>query len=211
MFAVPFPNDRWGVILIARQWKSSRRPPHVVFVYGFDLCLSSPSIKVNELHVDICGAVYMQLASDLRAWDGTWTLIGKLPAFRPEDWPIPPQANEWGGGPPVRGEELFVLLTHENNDYSARSEEVFTDASGRMINYDDYVMLPKAFGLGDGGVIDKFFPKAVLDPMYYSRYQITPEKLEAWKRVTRRIRAFRGKEHEKMLKKLFGTSKPPED
>jgi hypothetical protein len=177
-------------------------------VYGFPWEFDAPPTEAILAKIKITNAIYLDVASDLGAWDQTWHRIGRLPAFRIEDWPVPPMAQLNGNVPwPGRYEEIGVCIKAQG-DGEAPPSAMFWDTDSKVIIYDDYRQLPRYKGLGDGAWIQVTLPMAIRDKFWLHYYRVTPARLALWSRVTNRILESSDPAYTLTIRRQFGEVAP---
>jgi hypothetical protein len=87
VFAVPLTEDVQAIGIIARvdRKKGTRRKPYITFAYFFGPYLATQEIgKLTPR-----GSVMRYMCSILCIYEGKWPIIGKIPNWKREDWPLP--------------------------------------------------------------------------------------------------------------------------
>jgi hypothetical protein len=85
---VPLNADLVSVGVIARidRKKNSRRKPYIVFAYFFGPYKKVP-IEFERLKAD--DAVLRLMCSILYIYNGKWQIIGNMPNWNRDEWPLP--------------------------------------------------------------------------------------------------------------------------
>jgi hypothetical protein len=90
VFAIPLTEHIQAIGVTARvdRVKGSRRKPYIIFAYFFGPYLAAPSHQEIE-KLEAKDAVMRDMCSILYLYQGKWAVIGQIPNWRRENWPLP--------------------------------------------------------------------------------------------------------------------------
>jgi hypothetical protein len=194
--AVPLRRGGWAVALVVRQVMDDlNRPPHAIHTYGFGKVFDRCPTLLDAISLHVNDVVCVDFSSDYQVWAGAWPRLGSLPAFSTHDWPLPPRAGTVEAQYDEPGERLIVHLYAD----SGGSSVVVGDATGRLIDYDEYRQLPHRTGLGDAEGLSTALDMAIHEQHPFQHYPLNERRMDIWKRVVHRIIA-----HKPELAKIVG-------
>ncbi len=113
LFAVPLDGGGYGVGLVARANRDG-----VVAGYFFGDRFAQPPDPDDLAAVGPKDAILIKSFGDLGLVRGEWPVIGQLPGWRREDWPMP----AFGRQEPLTGR--FLRVEYSDDDPNASPREV---------------------------------------------------------------------------------------
>lgn len=185
LVAIPLECGGWGVALVARQFRLTSRPPHVISTYGFDRVFDRVPALSKVQSLSILDSVHQMTGSDLAAREGRWVRIGMLPNFAAENWPRWPEAATKRGVRSASPQEQVVHV-HADDFWSTAA----ISNKNAFVSNEEYSLLPPVRGLGDARFLEVSLDKAIRSDAPYYRFRVTPKALEVWKRIIERAKAL---------------------
>lgn len=171
LLAIPLKGGGYGVAIVANA-KYDGKVRDLLFLYGFDKVYESPPPLAEVKNLRITDAITVESCGDLSIREGRWIIIGPLPGFKEEEWPVPPKRN---------GPNIVIANTYEYGDICLGND--------KLVSRKDFKCLPIMTGLGDAIVFESTLAKAIKErhPLYY--FTITPHSLIVWDKCIKRAAA----------------------
>jgi hypothetical protein len=184
VFAVPlFKGGGWGTAVVMRHWPDPRGIG-CAYTCGFDGVSEQCPATFEPDATNIDRGINFGIGSDVWLRDGTCPLLGMLPSFSLQRWPIPPLANV----PPheVRLPIKYGIGITVRDELNGEDPHFYADIPG-PIALEDYMRLPPRMGLGDTAALAAGLKVAVTLRHPYQYHQPFEGRFEVWSRVMRII------------------------
>lgn len=115
LIAVPLEGGQYGVALVARWSKASRRDHKTIICYGFNRLFNRVPTHEEVGHLTPCDAVVIGVGGDRAVARGYWRRLGPALEFTYERWPVPPFRGMFSGRPIWHvGDRLDVVDVRED-------------------------------------------------------------------------------------------------
>jgi hypothetical protein len=122
--------------------------------------------------------------SDRCIVEGRWQVLGPMPGFSHESWPIPPI---------LAGENRIGWMDNDDLDIE------YVDAS--VVSGSDIHLFDNPFHSVNADGMETGIPLALQRPDYHGAIHLTDERLEAWRRYAPWIRKALEQQKRKKLKR----------
>lgn len=182
--AVPMQRGGWGIALIARKPISQKCGDAGIWCIGFDRVYDTPPQPDCYEGLTILDAAVFQVCGDLNIAERIWPIIGSIPSYDPQQWPLPPTTFVFWRDVrhPIPPDRQRIIITE---DVELRDINIKNNG---FVPPDKYHLLPCGAGLGGRDMLSYALALAVKDRHQHYYFKPTPEALAVWADCIERVK-----------------------